>query len=562
MTMGIQHSTPAIIDVDMTVVGAVLERARAALSADDHACLQGLVHTFVELSKLVRERGTTLARLRRLFGLAASEKTADVFGAAEARDPDPNAHDTGVAAPDTNPNAHSGQDDPRADKKTRKGHGRLGTDEYPNARHIAVPHSQLAAGEACPDCAHGKLHPLAEPARLLRIVGQPALSAILWDCGRLRCGGCGTVFTASAPPVARGPKYDVTAVSMMALLRYGAGMPLHRLDRLQRNLGTPVPASTQWEVVRDHVSAMTPVHQALVRAAAQGRVLHNDDTSIRILSLMGKRRAALAAVGALADPDRTGLFTTGIMAITDVGPIALFFSGRKHAGENLAALLKERNRSLEPPIHMADGLDRNAPTDHPVVASNCLAHGRRHIVDEVENFPNECRHVLDALRVVFKMEKTCTENDLSPKQRLEWHQRESGPVMSELRTWLQARLDENRVEPNSGLGNAFRYLLKRWDKLTLFLRVPGAPIENNICERALKMAIRQRNNSLFYRSERGAQVGDIYMALIYTAELHGENPFEYLVALLEHECDVAAAPSDWLPWTFRATLSAMQKAAA
>jgi hypothetical protein len=84
MTMGIQHSTPAIIDVDMTVVGAVLERARAALSADDHACLQGLVHTFVELSKLVRERGTTLARLRRLFGLAASEKTADVFGAAEA----------------------------------------------------------------------------------------------------------------------------------------------------------------------------------------------------------------------------------------------------------------------------------------------------------------------------------------------------------------------------------------------------------------------------------------------------------------------------------------------
>ena len=274
--MGIQHSTPAIIDVDMTVVGAVLERARAALSADDHACLQGLVHTLVELSKLVRERGTTLARLRRLFGLSASEKTADVFGAPGAGDPDPNAHDAGDAAPDTNPDAHSQHNDQTTDKKPKKGHGRLGADEYPNAHHVAVPHSQLATGETCPDCAHGKLHPLAEPGRLLRIVGQPALSAISWDCERLRCGGCGAVFTASAPPEARGPKYDATAVSMMALLRYGAGMPLHRLDRLQRNLGTPVPASTQWEVVRDHVSAMTPVYEALVRAAAQARLLHND----------------------------------------------------------------------------------------------------------------------------------------------------------------------------------------------------------------------------------------------------------------------------------------------
>ena len=120
---------------------------------------------------------------------------------------------------------------------------------------------------------------------------------------------------------------------------------------------------------------------------------------------------------------------------------------------------------------------------------------------------------------------------------------------------LKTELDENRVEPNSGLGGAFRYLLKRWDKLTLFLRVPGAPVDNNICERALKMAIRQRNNSLFFRSERGAKVSDIYMALIYTAELHDENPFEYLAALFEHEADVAAHPASWLPWSFRATLA-------
>ncbi len=84
----------------------------------------------------------------------------------------------------------------------------------------------------------------------------------------------------------------------------------------------------------------------------------------------------------------------------------------------------------------------------------------------------------------------------------------------------------------------------------------SAPLENNLCERILKMAIRHRNNSLFYRSQRGARVGDIFMALIHTAELHGENPFEYLVALLRHPHDVAAVPGAWLPWNYRSTLAA------
>jgi hypothetical protein len=189
-----------------------------------------------------------------------------------------------------------------------------------------------------------------------------------------------------------------------------------------------------------------------------------------------------------------------------------------------------------------------------------LCHGRRHVVDEVDNFPAECQHVLEALGEVFKNESTCKKHGLSGQERLQLHQQKSGPVMAKLETWLKAELDEKRVEPNSGIGEAFRYLLKRWDKLTLFLRVPDAPLENNIDERALKMAIRHRNNSLFYRSMRGAQVGDLYMTLIYTAELHQQNPFEYLIALLEHEADVAADPAAWLPWTYRDTLLAQHAA--
>jgi hypothetical protein len=349
---------------------------------------------------------------------------------------------------------------------------------------------------------------------------------------------------------------------MIALLRYGTGVPLHRLDRLQRHLEIPVPASTQWEVVRDRVETFEPVYDELCLRAADGRVQHNDDTSMRVLEFTGKRRDELLEAGQLPDPERTGLFTTAIVSVTATGPIALFFTGRNHAGENFTELLAHRDPALPPPIHMCDGLDRNRPQGHAVVEGNCLAHGRRHVVDEVANFPAECRYALEALGKVFHNEATCRQQALSDEARLAFHQRESAPVMAELEQWIKSELDEHRIEPNSGLGQAFRYLLKRWTRLTLFLRVPGAPLDNNICERVLKMAIRHRNNSLFYRTQRGADVGDVYMTLICTAQLHHENPFEYLVALLVHEADVAADPAAWLPWTFRATLARASHAAA
>src|SRR5215831_4964418 len=93
------------------------------------------------------------------------------------------------------------------------------------------------------------------------------------------------------------------------------------------------------------------------------------------------------------------------------------------------------------------------------------------------------------------------EQGLSPEERLRFHQDHSEPVMERLRAWLRAQFEEKRVEPNSGLGAAITYLLKHWTRLTLFLRQAGAPLDNNICERALKKAIRHRKNSLFYKTE-------------------------------------------------------------
>ena len=212
--------------------------------------------------------------------------------------------------------------------------------------------------------------------------------------------------------------------------------------------------------------------------------------------------------------ERTGMFTSGVVSTKDGHKIALFFSGRRHAGENLADILRRRREGLETPVQMCDALSRNLPKDLKVILSNCLAHSRRKYVAVLENFPEECRHVIEELAKVYKNDEVARDAKMSPEERLEYHKENSGPVMEKLRRWLVAEIEEKKVEPNSGLGEAISYSLDHWEKLTLFLREPGAPLDNNLCESALRKAVIHRNNSLFYKTEHGAEVGDCFMSLI------------------------------------------------
>ena len=197
-----------------------------------------------------------------------------------------------------------------------------------------------------------------------------------------------------------------------------------------------------------------------------------------------------------------------------------------------------------------------------VILAHCLTHARRNFVDVVNGFPVECRYVLETLRDVYHFEALALEQGLTHRERLSFHQQNSLPLMDGLHKWCEQQFAERKVEPNSGLGKAIKYMLKHWRKLTLFLREPGAPLDNNICERALKKAILHRKNALFYRTINGARVGDLFMSLIYTAELGGANPFDYLTELLRHSSEVAKAPARWMPWNYRENFAQAMKAAA
>lgn len=536
----------------MKEIEEILQRALTGpISPEEHRKLRAAMETLGWLQSEIGRKNASLGRLRKLiFGTPKTEKTSHVLGESvkeAAKEGEEKAEDPPQAASDAPESA-----------PPQKGHGRNGADAYAGAQRVAVPHETLAPGDPCPQKGcEGKLYRLPEPRVLVCVRGHVPLQATVYEREALRCALCGKVFVAGLPDgIHPCKKYDPSATAMIGLLKYGTGMPFNRLSGLEENLGVPLPAQTQWEVVRDGAKDLLPVYEELVRQAAQGEVLHNDDTPMKILEHLKENEERKK------EKERTGTFTTGIVAQTGEHRIALFFTGREHAGENLTRVLLEREGQRGPPLQMCDGLDRNLP-QKPLrtILGNCLAHGRRNFVDVVGSFPQEVRYVLEVLRKVFRYDALSREEKMSPAKRLLYHQEHSGPLMEELKVWMEDQIAQKKVELNSALGEAIRYMQKRWEPLTLFLREAGAPLSNNIAERALKKAILHRNNALFYKTENGADAGDVYMTLIHTAELSRINPFEYLSEILRHPREVAENADAWLPWNYRQAVESQRRAA-
>ena len=438
-------------------------------------------------------------------------------------------------------------------KGKRKGHGRRPASAYWGAEREQVAHPELKAGDRCPACDQGNLYDSNRPSQIIRLVAQPLVAATLYELEGLRCAGCGKVFGAQPPDEAGEQKYDPNVGPMLAVQRYGYGMPMNRMEQMQEDCGIPLPVGTQWELIAESYREIVPVWPELLRQAAQAYLFHNDDTVINILAVEQQIREEVEQAEA-GEKTRTGMFTTGILAQREDVTIALFFSGRRHAGENLQQLLDNRPEKLPIPIQMSDGLNRNVPAITQTHQANCNSHARRGFVDLVSHFPEESVYVLETFEELFKNEAQTKHMDAD--QRLRFHRKHSAKLMRDLKKWMHSQMHCRHVEPNSSLGKAISYITKRWDKLTLFLRKPGVPIDNNAAERILKMAIRHRNNSLFYNTLNAAQIGDVFMSLIHTCRFCGVAPFDYLLALRQHAKQLTDNPSAWMPWNYRATLAA------
>jgi hypothetical protein len=537
---------------------ALIERIEHnVLSTEDRQLLVKLLTFYFWLLFALREAKLSLKRLKALvFGEKPKKPKPPLSGGtAGGGSPDEGEPQTRTLQEEASSAAASLPEK----KAPPPGHGRHGAEVYRAAPTVECRHEALAVGERCPACGRGSLYRLL-PGVEMRLDGNALLSAVRYELEKLRCSACGQIFTASVPVGAGVEKYTPRARAVLALARYYLGLPWYRLEGFQALVGVPVPDATQWDQAEIVGDCSHPIFKCLEKMAAQGEVIFQDDTPHRILTLIEENQQARAqaqAQGKAKTDERTGMQTTALIVQVGERRICLYYTGRRHAGENLEALLTQRAPDRGKPLVMSDALSRNNAEEDALIRCHCLAHGRRKFSELAETFPAESAVVVvvvDALKLVFDHEEYARVEELTAQERLAYHQRTSGPIMKTLKEWLEQQTAQRLVEPNSSLGKAIAYMVEHWETLTRFLHEPGAPIDNNLAERALKLAIRQRKNSLFYASEHSAYIASLLTSVIATCVQAGVNALDTLVAVQEHRQEVFANPGAWLPWNYETAL--------
>jgi hypothetical protein len=518
--------TPERLDFTPDQIEALLDRiANKCLEAEDYPLLADLIKAIVWMSLSLQEKELTIKRLRNVFGIkteTAKKLLSLAGGQSDQKPKDPKQKDN--------------------KEKDRKGkHGHRSAAEYTEAKLIEIAHQTLKKKDLCPDCLKGKLFQL-KPGCVIRIKGQPWLQVEIYKPERLRCSLCGKVFTAALPLEAGlFSRADSTAKAIVSLLKYRGGVPFYRQGQIQEALGAPVSASEIWEMTEDVADALQPIYGVICSEAAKGKIVQNDDTKARIRDLEQEINEEKG--------ERTGIFTTAILSTLESGiRIGLFFTGRRHAGENLDALLDDRPEGQPPPIQQCDALSRNIAKNHKTQISHCLAHARRKFYELVDIWPQIVTKIISLFAFLFDNDRIAPED---PNERLKWHQKKSGPVMEEIKSYCNGLIEDKVVEPNSSLGKAIAYLNNHWEPFTLFLRIPGVILTNNENEQLIKRAVLNRKNAYFFRNETGAKIADILMSIIETCVYNNVNPWKYLIIIQEQQEDIRRNPQLWAPWCYK-----------
>lgn len=547
------NELPKVIDKSEADIDAAIATINASdLPAGTKDFAISCIKLAVWLPKALLEHKIRLSNLRKL-----------IFGRGRIQRSKPNNGDdkpsTEKPKPDPTDDAEIAQIESLAEKPAvvascakSPGHGRLPHTAYANTLEYTLAIPDLKPGDLCPEHCGGRLYRY-EPGVLVRIKGQNLAAVHKYWIEKLRCATCGHLVQADVPHHVGQEKYDSAFKAILVLQKYYVAVPFYRQAYFQLLLQLPLPVSTQWQLIEKVFSIVIYIFKVLEHQAANGNIIHNDDSHVKITDLIRLNRVSPAK-------ERTGMFTTGILSRADDHDIALFYNSTQHAGENLTKLLSKRNPDNEPVIQMCDALSRNIPASFKTILCNCLSHGLRKFDDIKEFYPKPCVHIIKLIADVYKNDEKA--KNLGKTERLAYHQKHSISIMESLHQYLTNQLESKQVEPNDSLGTAMRYMLKHWHELTQFLRVAGAPLDNNIVERALKIPIRGRRTWLFYKTQYGAMVGGVLTSVIYTCELAGVNPLTYLTVLQENKNQIVKEPERWLPWNYQDNFASSSLSAA
>ncbi len=497
----------------------------------------------------------TIKKLQQLFGFKSESRKENKKS---DKDKSANADDNDDVSSDES-NSHEKTQAKVVQWDPEKNHGRIAANDYVGCpiTNITFENEFLKAGK-CPDCAEcnteASVYP-EDPKVLIFLDSQPLISGERYHVEKARCTVCKTYFMAPmSDALMERPKYSFNSITNLAIMHYYAGLPFKRIETLQSSQGVPLADATQYDLMDGvYQSVVSSVVSALRQNAANGNSLFFDDTPGRILEQINHNK------NTTLKKNKKSVHTTALLSEYEGNLIYLFNTNTLTAGKQLNDLLKDR-KSDDKFITMSDASANNFPTLNDSLMARwvitlCLSHGRRRFVELFDNADDDTKFIIDLIATVYQNEKHCKQEKLNDQERLKYHKKHSASVMDAMRVWFNNLLLYKKVEPNSRLGEAITYMLKRWHWLTQFLRVPGAALDNNICEQAIKVVIRYRKNSLFYRTFYGASIGDAMMSLLHTAAKAKVNIFDYFTTLQEYAEFVRKSPESWLPWNYQQTLA-------
>jgi transposase len=542
-----EDKTPSLTIEEVKVLQ---QRAEQGEYGVDSVLIAILARLVISLWKIIEEKKISISRLKRLlFGPSSEKRNSSAQQSNQSISSSQKIKETisENSLSQSNPIlTQIGEDksniEPIENKKKRPGHGRKAASEYTGAKLEICKNLNLRPGDKCPSLTcGGKIHDPEEWSSFIRLEGSPVINGTHYKREVLRCSRCGDRYTAPLPEAITEEKYTPSADATIAIMKYFTSMPFARLENLQLMYGIPLPSSIQFERCESVANIAHPIYLQLQRDTANNDIIHVDDTTARILSLMKENKL-------LPEKERKGIHTTGITTTIGNHQIAFYISGRRHSGENLGVLMLRREEGLEEPMIVGDAASKNFVGAFKKIIVGCLVHGRRKFI-EIEGFYEEkAKRVIFDLAAVYKIEDETIL--MTPQQRLEHHQKLSKPIMEDLKKWMEDELTQHQTEPNSSLGRAMKYMLRHWVKLTRFLEIPKAPLDNNKAEAILRKIVLNRKNSLFFKTEHGAAIADVLISVIETCYINGVNAYDYLITLINNARQVRAAPSQWMPWNY------------
>lgn len=545
-----QSAEPNIHSISEKDLDALIERIaeakehNLALSVADYDVLLNAILTLANMQERLSHNELTQSRMKKLLGMVNSSEKLKHLRPTDTRDKKPTA---------------------KKGRANKAGRARSKTPKIkPTVHHHKM--EGLSKGDDCPECPAGKVYKYT-PASLLRITAHSPYSAEKHVVEQLRCNGCGEVFSATLPEHVKADgrvdqQYGYSARAMMAINKYFGGSPFYPQEGLQNLFGAHIASSTQWDQCEKVADDLHPIFKHLKAISANAHTFYLDDTTNRILNKVPIEKTRNGKT-----QWRSGVYTSACLALLNeqtaqkteppdkaeeiTRRLVLFQSNIGHAGEWLDELLRTRDSHLDRALLMSDALSSNHVTAVPFDKALCNAHARRSFAELADTHPSEVMFALETYEHAWVNNTHCSEKLLSGAERCAYHAEHSLPHMHSLKQWCEENIsDTGQVEPNSNLGKAMQYFIRHYDGLSAFCRIPGAPVDNNEIERLIKLIVRGRKNSLFFKNQTGASVSDVITSLLATCQENGVNAFDYLQSIQRNQLQVKAFPQKWLPWNY------------